>query len=808
MAARVRRRAGRLARVALLSLGVFFGCRERLELPRHTAERSAAGEASVGGERSAAPSEPVMPGNVGSTAGDTSSSGANTGGASESSSGDAHPPVVTCPNRAAPMACSSSGDSRKGVRLIGTLLEPLLTRVRGVLDLDAAGNIRCAACDCGDEAGALVIDCPNLVISPGFVNLHDHLGYAGTPPLAHPGELYEHRNDWRLGEHGHEALPFSGGATAAEVLAQELRMVMGGTTSIVGAGGRRGLLRNLEAAGQSQGLLPGEIVAETFPLDDASGGVDGAACAFGAQPDTTASASAAQAYIAHVGEGTNERARDELRCALGSLNLLGKNSAVVHAMALSRADAHELARRGASVVWSPRSNLDLYGSTAPVALLGSLGVHIALGTDWLASGSMNQQRELACARDYDAAVLGGYFDPFQRWRMVTTNAAWALGLERRFAALASGLVGDIAVFDAGADDPYQSVVEASPASVKLVLRQGTPLYGDSALVKAFRDGEACEELDVCGATQRVCSIETGLSLAELRKGGEAVYPLFSCETPPNEPHCDALVAEECPVGEVACAPAASLPAWNAGDADLDGVPDVSDDCPRVANVDQADADADGHGDACDPCPLANPGLTPCSLRIAELRAPPSRASRKMAVMVSGVRVTALRTQDFKGYYVEDGDHRPYSGIFVYTHSTTPTVAPDDLVQLQGYFETFQGTDELIGAELLSRTSGADAYAPLLVSLADAADGSPHAAGLGSLFIRIENATVDNGNPDAPKDYDETLLLGGLRLDDLIATDLDNLFPVGTNFSWVQGIAGSSFSHHKLYPRSLADLSLP
>jgi hypothetical protein len=40
------------------------------------------------------------------------------------------------------------------------------------------------------------------------------------------------------------------------------------------------------------------------------------------------------------------------------------------------------------------------------------------------------------------------------------------------------------------------------------------------------------------------------------------------------------------------------------DADGDGVPDNIDNCPTVANADQADADQDGVGDACDNCPNA------------------------------------------------------------------------------------------------------------------------------------------------------------------------------------------------------------
>ena len=45
----------------------------------------------------------------------------------------------------------------------------------------------------------------------------------------------------------------------------------------------------------------------------------------------------------------------------------------------------------------------------------------------------------------------------------------------------------------------------------------------------------------------------------------------------------------------------SLPPYPT-DVDADGVLDANDNCPAVANADQADLDDDGAGDACDPCP--------------------------------------------------------------------------------------------------------------------------------------------------------------------------------------------------------------
>jgi hypothetical protein len=61
--------------------------------------------------------------------------------------------------------------------------------------------------------------------------------------------------------------------------------------------------------------------------------------------------------------------------------------------------SHQCDRR--ALIWSPRSNITLYGDTADATAANALGVEIALGTDWMPTGPMNLRRELKCADSFD-----------------------------------------------------------------------------------------------------------------------------------------------------------------------------------------------------------------------------------------------------------------------------------------------------------------------------------------------------------------------------------------------------------------------
>jgi cytosine/adenosine deaminase-related metal-dependent hydrolase len=93
----------------------------------------------------------------------------------------------------------------------------------------------------------------------------------------------------------------------------------------------------------------------------------------------------------------------------------------VHGIALDADDGRKLAENSASLIWSPRSNMSLYGNTAPVSMLKDQGVLMALGTDWTPSGSMNLARELACANQLNSTYFDHAFSDRELWLMVTYN---------------------------------------------------------------------------------------------------------------------------------------------------------------------------------------------------------------------------------------------------------------------------------------------------------------------------------------------------------------------------------------------------
>ena len=728
-----------------------------------------------------------------------------------------------------------------------------------------ADRILCVGCNCANHPradDAAVANCPGAVVSPGLINAHEHLGWATAPPGSHERVRYEHRNEWRTGARMKMAIdrPDSD-YSKTSILYGELRHLTAGATAVAGsAGGEEaaGLLRNLDSSDASGGVDI-SIEYSTFPLGDTDGTIKESGCRYGKGGDGNFVLSN-DIYLPHVSEGIGPGARNEFRCLSRdkgeATDLVEANTSLVHGIGLTASDIDEIARDGARLVWSPRSNIDLYGVTADVSTYANLGVDIALGTDWSISGSANLQRELACAERLNREYLDRRFSYRDLWLMVTANAAQALGVGKRLGSIQAGALGDIAVYRRGTDNLFESVVTAEPDDVALVLRGGKPLYGDDSIIDGLAAGgmtQGCESLDACGRTKRIClESDTGISLEKLQNAaGMDPAPLLTCgssEFP--EPSCKperpgefdgestnadrdgdgvANAEDSCPdvfnpklplangdqvdsdedgLGD-SCDPCPVVAASDctANDRDDDGVPNRVDNCPNTPNANQMDADGDGRGDPCDRCKgrrdLENGICEATPYAIHDGRLGPGRR-----VIMKNLVVTASRAGDPASMFVQvdptssDWSGPEGSGIYVYFGERSSVPPPGSAISLQAGITEFHGLTELTNPRLLDVSDGGSAPSPAAVSASQVSgDKSSHGL-VGSLVRLTGSVKVVDGTPDA--NGGQFRLAGGLLVGDMLHRVNPPPAKDGT-FDRLVGILHYAYGETRLLPRDSDDV---
>ncbi len=490
---------------------------------------------------------------------------------------------------------------------------------------------------------------------------------------------------------------------------------------------------------------------------------------------------------------------------------------------------------------------------------------IALGTDWVISGSMNLLRELRCADSLNSAYFGKVLSDDQLWRMVTAYAADATKTGEKIGRLAEGKVADIAIFRQRENESYRSVLTANAEDVVLTVRGGKVLYGDQALVAALNP-ETCDSIDVCGQAKAACvQGELAQSYASLAASNANTYPLFFCGAPLNEPSCvperapsnikngstpyTGVAAGDDPDGDgipnasddcpAVFNPVRPLDNGAQPDADLDGVGDVcdvcplnanstsctppdpndtdgdgiangQDNCPADSNANQSDSDADLKGDACDVCAAPNPGTAPCPTSIYAVKAP-DRSLLGQKISLGNVLVTAVGASGFflQVHESEAGYTGPdYSGIFVYKTSGLPTAG--DRVNITtatpvSFFGQVQLSTATVSAAL---TTSNPQPAPIAVTAAEVADNGSRATKLEGVLVKVTNVTVADiapasGSGESAPTY-EFAVDSGLRINDYFYRLVP--FPVvGEVFSSITGIAEYRNGHSKLEPRSATDL---
>jgi 5-methylthioadenosine/S-adenosylhomocysteine deaminase len=178
--------------------------------------------------------------------------------------------------------------------------------------------------------------------------------------------------------------------------------------------------------------------------------------------------------------------------------------ACIHAAGLLPEDFKQLAQRGGSIIWSPLSNLLLYGDTARIVDAKKAGVRIGLGSDWSPSGSKNLLGEMKVAWLFSREQLQGAVTAKDIVSMATREGAAILKWSNALGSLEAGKRADLVVVYGKTNDPYEHLIKARETSIRLVMINGVPRYGLPSLMTKL--GAAGESIRV-GGNQRTLFLD-------------------------------------------------------------------------------------------------------------------------------------------------------------------------------------------------------------------------------------------------------------------------------------------------------------
>jgi len=352
---------------------------------------------------------------------------------------------------------------------------------------------------------------------PGLIELHNHLSYNALPLWSPVPKRFQHRGQWP--NHPDYRKLISGPMTVVgkyrdahgnpSLLAPLIRYVeckclLGGVTTSQGimlssnAGVQRyyrGIVRNVE---NTDDPALSEAKARIPDVDAKS------ARSFLARLKKEDSC-----FLLHLSEGittsgqTSSIARKHFLALQVAPNewALNDRFAAIHAAGLLPEDFAVLGEHGGSMVWSPLSNLLLYGATARVEDAKRAGVRIGLGSDWSPSGSKNLLGELKVAWLYSQHLLGGLFSARELIAMATREAAKILKWHDALGTLEAGKRADVVVIAGQEGDPYDALIQAKEPSISLIMINGVARYGLSELMSAL--GSKGETVRVGGKSRRL-----------------------------------------------------------------------------------------------------------------------------------------------------------------------------------------------------------------------------------------------------------------------------------------------------------------
>ena len=396
--------------------------------------------------------------------------------------------------------------------LRGTVVTPSNVIANGVVVVDGDTIVDVVV---GLPAGLAVIDTGG-VIFPGLIDLHNHVTWNAFPRWS-AGRTLTARYDWLSDQDYLDSLANPHG-DLAKVNCDlerygEVKALVHGATAIAGSLDNpcdRGLIRNIDYDRGFAGRPPAQY--RVFPFE--VGGDE--------ESSIRAALATGNVVIIHLAEGTTESSRRELSM-LRAHGFLKRGLIAIHGVALKNTgfsqDFKLLHDAGVGLVWSPRSNIELYGQTLDLKTALAEKITIAVSPDWSPSGSDGMIPEMTYAWNWVKAN-GNPITAKNLVEMATINPATLIG--DKTGRIEKGSAADLLVVAPNAHtDPYETLVETRPAGVQLVVVGGKPLYGDEALVKKVNPNAKTETLSICGATKAVDMSDSdggeGVSWAETQR---------------------------------------------------------------------------------------------------------------------------------------------------------------------------------------------------------------------------------------------------------------------------------------------------
>jgi len=331
---------------------------------------------------------------------------------------------------------------------------------------------------------APVVDVGSHLVVPGLIDLHSHLAYATLPLWVEPNRVvpFEHHNIWPSRPTYAERVTWPAyafvEAAPAELLAYaEVRALVGGTTSIQGSPPSNKpldgwLVRNVEDETFGGQVGHNQVLASTLTLKTEQLGARANRMRQGVS------------FFYHCAEGRPGSIVTREYDAVHSAGCLQQGLVAIHTSAVDAAKYAEWSSEPGAIVWSPFSNLWLYGTTTDVAAARARGLNVCIGSDWAPSGTRNVLGELKVASLVNEEKGWG-LTPFELVKMITANPGDALARAWRIQAgrLQPGAAGDVAVIVAtGSADPFKTILRATEDGVQLVVIGGRAVYGTPTLM--------------------------------------------------------------------------------------------------------------------------------------------------------------------------------------------------------------------------------------------------------------------------------------------------------------------------------------